>query len=452
MLTIPGEIPGEIPGKNKPVFSGKLSLSLLLCPQMLDIQFIRDNPDQLKQAIADKQLDPSVVDELLTLDNQRREFIPQVEEIRRQSNELQRSIKGRKPTPEEISQGKDLKEKLKAIEPQLRQVEEAFNLLMYAVPNPAAADVPVGQNEDGNQVVRQEGQLPNFDFTPKTHDNLLLDQGLLDLKRAVKVAGSRAYFLKGDLMLLEQAIFQHALKMMTAEGFTPLSVPVLVRRDAFTNTGYGPWGMDDIFWTQDGEGLIGTAEVPLTAYHQDEVLREEDLPVKMVGLSPCFRREVGSYGKDTSGIFRVHNFTKLEQVVYTVADEEVTRQWHEKMLGYAEKLLQDLELPYQVLLMCTGDMGAGQRRKYDLEVWFPGQQQYRETHSDSYFNDFQARRLNIRYQAKDGTLKYVYTINNTVVASPRILAAIAENYQTKDSRIRVPKVLRPYLDKEFLGE
>ncbi len=417
---------------------------------MVDVQFIRDNPDQIKQAIKNKQLDSSVVDELLSLDSQRRQLIPKVEELRQQSNDLQRSIKGRKPTPEEIAQGKSLKEQLKLIEPSLKEVDQQFQKLLYAIPNPAADDVPVGKDESGNQVVRQEGVKPSFTFQPKTHEELLTQLDLLDTKRAVKIAGSRSYFLKGDLMLLEQAVFQYALKMMVSHGFTPFAVPVLVKEEAFVNTGYGPWGLDDIFRTQDGDGLIGTAEVPLTAYYQNEVLREEDLPIKMVGLSPCFRREVGSYGKDTAGIFRVHNFTKLEQVVYTVADENVTRQWHEKMLGFAEEFLQAFGFHYQVLLMCTGDMGAGQRRKYDIEVWFPGQGKYRETHSDSYFNDFQARRLNIRYQAKDGTLKHVYTINNTVVASPRILAAIVENFQTEDGRIRVPEVLQPYMGKEWL--
>jgi seryl-tRNA synthetase len=222
----------------------------------------------------------------------------------------------------------------------------------------------------------------------------------------------------------------------------------MVKQEAFVNTGYGPWGMDDFYLNQDGEGLIGTAEVPLTAFYQDEILRESDLPIKMVGISPCFRREVGSYGKDTQGIFRVHTFNKVEQVVYTVADEDVTREWHDRMLGFSEQLLQNLGLHYHVLLMCTGDIGAGQRRKYDVETWFPGQNAFRETHSDSYFNDFQARRLNIRYQAKDGSLKYVYTLNNTVAATPRLLAAVVENYQQEDGSIVVPEVLRPYMGKD----
>lgn len=418
---------------------------------MLDIQYIRDNAEHLKQATKNKQLDPQVIDIALQLDEQRRELLQKVEGLRHQSNELQRGIKGRRPTDEEMAQGKELKTQLKDLEPQLREVEEQFAEAMLAVPNPASDDTPVGKDETGNVVVRTEGAKPQFDFTPKTHDELMTKLGGLDTERAVKIAGSRSYFLRGDMMLLEQAILQFALQMMVKHGFTPHAVPVMVKEQAFINTGYGPWGMDDIYRNQDGEGLIGTAEVPLTAYYQGETLREDDLPIKMVGLSPCFRREVGSYGKDTQGIFRVHTFNKVEQVVYTVADETVTREWHEKMLGFSEELLQALGLHYQVLLMCTGDMGAGQRRKYDIETWFPGQNRFRETHSDSYFNDFQARRLNIRYQAKDGMLKHVYTLNNTVAATPRLLAAVVENYQQADGSIQVPEVLQPFLGKDSIS-
>ncbi len=415
---------------------------------MLDIQYIREHADHLKAAAANKQLNPEVVDTVLKIDEQRRNLIKTVEDLRRQSNELQRGIKGRRPTEEEMAQGKELKTQLKEVEPQLKEIADQFTLAMLAVPNPASDDTPVGKDEEGNVVVRTEGQKPTYDFQPKTHDQLMTEMGGLDTERAVKIAGSRAYFLRGDIMLLEQALLQFALKLMVSHGFTPHAVPVMVKEQAFINTGYGPWGMDDIYRNQDGEGLIGTAEVPLTAYYQDEILREDDLPIKMVGMSPCFRREVGSYGKDTQGVLRVHTFNKVEQVVYTVADEAVTREWHEKMLGFSEELLQKLGLHYQVLLMCTGDMGAGQRRKFDIETWFPGQDRFRETHSDSYFNDFQARRLNIRYQAKDGTIKHVYTLNNTVAATPRLLAAVVENYQQADGSIVVPEVLREFMGKE----
>jgi len=322
---------------------------------------------------------------------------------------------------------------------------------MLSVPNVPASDVPVGKNETDNQVVRQEGEIPKFSFTPKAHHDLMEKLGMLDTKRAVKLAGFRAYFLQNNGLLLERALMDYALNLMIEHGFTPMNAPVLVNRETLVGTSYFPWGEEDHYVTQDDNFLTGTSEVALTAYHQGETLVERDLPIRLAGISPCFRREVGSYGKDTQGIIRVHQFNKVEQVVLTAADEEVTRQWHEKMLGYSEELLKGLGLPYQVMLMCTGDMGAGQRKKYDLETWFPAQEKYRETHSASYFNDFQARRLNIRYQAQDGTLKYVYTLNNTVAASPRLVAAIVENYQQTDGSISVPKVLQPYLNKTKLG-
>lgn len=411
---------------------------------MIDIQKLRDNPDYFRQGAANKQHNPAIIDQALDLDAKRRELLQQVEALRNQSNQLQRGITGR-PTDEQIATGKELKEQLKVLEPELRDVEAQLQTVLLSMPNPASDDTPIGADESGNVEIRQEGTKPTFDFAPQTHDALMKKVGGLETERAVRVAGSRAYYLRGQIMLLEQAILQFALQHMVNKGFTPHTVPILVKQDAFMNTGYGPWGMDDFFITQDGEGLIGTAEVPLTAFYQDEVLREGDLPIKMVGISPCFRREVGSYGKDTQGIFRVHTFTKVEQVVYTVADEDITRTMHDEMLKNAEELLQALGLHYRVLLMCTGDMGAGQRRKYDVETWFPGQNTYRETHSDSYFNDFQARRLNIRYQAKDGSLKHVYTLNNTVAATPRLLAAVVENYQQADGSIAVPAVLQPWM-------
>lgn len=419
---------------------------------MLDIGYIRENTTTVKEAAKNKQLDTEVVDRVLAADETRRELIAKVQELRQQSNANAEAVKkavaeGGKPSAEALEKGKKVKAQLKELEPQLKAAEDAFALAMLSVPNVPAEDVPVGKDETGNAVVRKEGSLPKFAFEPKPHQELMEALGMLETKRAVKIAGFRGYFLKNDGLLLEKALLDYALGLMMEHGFTPMSAPVLVNREALQGTGYFPWGEEDHYVTQDGSILAGTAEVALTAYNMDEVLAEKDLPVKMVGISPCFRREVGSYGKDTQGIVRVHQFNKVEQVVYTVADETVTREWHETMLGYSEELLKGLGLPYQVLLMCTGDMGAGQRKKYDLETWFPAQNVYRETHSASYFNDFQARRLNIRYQAKDGSLKHVYTLNNTVAASPRLLAAIVENYQQADGSIAVPKVLQKYLGK-----
>ncbi len=417
---------------------------------MLDIKYIREHAEELKTAIGHKQMNPTIVDEVLRVDTDRRAMIAQVEELRNKANTHANSLKAGKPTSEQIMIGKKFKQELQDLEPQLKKIEETFKNLMYQVPNPAAADVPLGKDESGNKVVKTWGEMPKMEFDPKTHDQLAENLDLIDTKRAVRIAGTRAFFLKNDLVLLEQAILNYALRMMIKNGFTPMTVPWMVNDDAMWGTGYFPWGMQDHYSTQDGQKLIGTAEVSLTAYLQGETLNEKDLPFKMVGISPCFRREVGSYGKDTKGVFRVHQFTKVEQVVYTVADEELTRSMHEQMLGFSEQLLQDLKIPYRVLLMCTGDMGAGQRRKFDVEAWFPGQKTYRETHSDSYFNDFQSRRLNIRYRAKDGTLKYIYTLNNTVAASPRILAAIIENYQQADGSIKIPEVLQTFMGKDVI--
>ena len=415
---------------------------------MIDIKLLRENPDYFQKAVADKQLKLDI-HHILQIDEKYRELFQAVQTIREERNMLVGAIKG-KPTDDQVQKGKELKERLEKAEAALRAVEEELNTFLMQIPNPPAIDVPIGKDESGNVEVKKVGDLPHFDFTPLPHEEIALGLDGVDFKRAVKMAGTRAYMLKGDVMLLEQALLRFALDIMTTNGFVPMTVPWMVNKEAMWGTGYFPWGIEDHYTTQDGQALIGTSEVGLTAYYQGEVLEEKDLPVKMVGISPCFRREVGSYGKDTKGFIRVHQFNKVEQVVLTVADEEVTRQWHEKMLGYSEEVLRQLGLSYHVLLMCSGDMGAGQRKKYDIETWFPSQNAYRETHSASYFNDFQARRLNMRYRAKDGSMKYVYTLNNTVAASPRLLAAVLENYQQKDGSVVVPDVLRKYLEKDLL--
>lgn len=422
---------------------------------MLDINYIRENQEKVKKAAKDKQLQPEFVDQLIRVDEKRRELIKEVEEIRQQINQNADQIKkqvqkGEKPSRSAIENGKKLKVKLKEVEPSLKEIEEKFTQLMLQIPNIPAEDVPIGPDESGNKVVRQVGEKPQFDFEPKAHQELMYDLDLLDTENAVKIGGFRSYFLKNEAVLLEQAILQYALKLMIKQGFTPLTAPAMVKIEALMGTGYFPWGEEDHYTTQDETHLAGTAEVALTAYYQNQTLTQKDLPIKMVGISPCFRREVGSYGKDTQGIIRVHQFNKVEQVVYTVADEVETRKWHEKMTGFSEQLLTDLGLPHQVLTMCSGDMGAGQRKKYDIETWFPSQKKYRETHSASYFNDFQARRLNIRYQDNKGQLKYVYTLNNTVAATPRLLAAVIENYQQRDGSIKVPEALQKWMGKEVI--
>ncbi|OGY18673.1 MAG: serine--tRNA ligase [Candidatus Chisholmbacteria bacterium RIFCSPLOWO2_01_FULL_50_28] len=417
---------------------------------MLDIQFIRDHAEEVRKAARDKNLNPAVVDEVIRTDNQRRELIDKVEKLRARRNEIAKELaKAKSDTL--IKEGTEIKKKLKDIEPQLKQVQDNFKDFMLQVPSVPAEGVPVGPDESGNQVVRRWGTPPKFSFKPLDHIELGEKLDLIDVPRGVKIGGFRSFFTKNELVLLEYGLLDYALRHMIKQGFTPMTVPWLVNDEALFGTGYFPWGIEDHYTTQDGKKLIGTAEVSLTAYHAGEVLQENQLPVKLVGISPCFRREVGSYGKDTRGIFRLHQFSKVEQVVLHAADKKESELWHERMLSYAEDVLRELELPYQIVLMCTGDMGAGQVKKYDIETWYPSQERYRETHSDSYFYDFQARRLNLRYRTGEGEIKYVYTLNNTVIATPRVLGAILENYQQEDGSVTVPKILRSYVGKDRIA-
>lgn len=406
---------------------------------MLDIQFIRDHPDKVKDAAKKKQLNPTIVDEVLRFDQNRRDLIQEVEKLRAQRNKL--TIKDR-------HRGIDIKKRLKNIEPELKRVAAAFEDLMLQVPSIPATDVPVGKDTTGNVVHRAWGKPKQFRFPIKDHIQLGQSLNLLDLDRGVKIGGFRSFFTKNELVLMEYGLLDYALRFMIKQGFTPMTVPWLVKDEALWGTGYFPWGMEDHYSTQDGDKLIGTAEVSLTAYHQGEVLDEKALPVKLVGISPCFRREVGAHGKDTRGIFRLHQFNKVEQVVLCVNSPSESKRWHEAMLGFSEHVLQALKLPYRVMLMCTGDMGAGQVKKYDIETWFPAQNQYRETHSDSYFLEFQARRLNMRYRTPTGTIKFVHTLNNTVIATPRILGAILENYQNQDGSVTIPTILQKYVGQK----
>jgi seryl-tRNA synthetase len=415
---------------------------------MLDIKFIRNNVQLVRDAIKNKQLSKTIdLDRLLELDQKLSTLTLELNELRSKRNQLDDQIKTTKDIEEKkkiIAEASLLKPTIQEKESKIAELKPEFDALMLWVPNPPAADVPIGEDESGNKVLYVKGNKREYDFEPKDHMDLAENLDILDTKRGTKIAGFRGYFIKGKGMILEQALLRYALDFMVEKGFTPMNVPIMVDKKWLTGTGYSPWGQADHYYTQDDEALVGTAEVSLTAYYADETLNESDLPIKLTGQSLCFRREIGTHGKDTKGVFRVHTFNKVEQVVLLPADEDLTREWHDKMRDYAEEILQGLGLHYQVLLMCTGDMGAGQRRKYDIETWFPAQKKFRETHSDSYFNDFQARRLNMKYKTKDGETKYVYTLNNTVAATPRLLAAVIENYQQKDGTILVPEVLRKY--------
>ncbi|HBD01968.1 MAG: Serine-tRNA ligase [Microgenomates group bacterium GW2011_GWC1_46_16] len=414
---------------------------------MLDIQFIRDNAELVKQNAKNKNQNPAVVDNLLEVDLKRRELIGKVENIRAERNGLNNELKKAR-TDELINQSKTLKTQLESLEPELRQAEEAFADLMLQVPNVTLPEVPVGKDSTGNVVVREWGKKPTFKFTPLDHVALGTKNGWLDLERGSKVAGFRGYFLQGEAALLQIKLMQYALNKFVAKGYTPLIPPVIDTRQAFINTGHLPWGEKETYKLAEDETdpkndyfLAGTAEIPLVSYYAGETLREKDLPIKLVGFSPCFRREVGSYGKDTKGIFRVHEFWKIEQVVLCQNDLAESKSWHEKMLGFTEEILQDFGIPYRVLLMCTGDMGEPQAKKYDIEAWMPGRGDYGEVASDSIMTDFQSRRANIKYLASDGTVKYVHMLNNTALASTRTLIALWENFQQKDGSVKLPKCL-----------
>lgn len=409
---------------------------------MLDIKFIRDNLELCKTAAKNKNREVEW-DALLKLDDKRRELIGKVEVLRAERNEI-----SKQKVESSNHRGKAIKLELKELEEELRGVEEQFRLIMLTVPNVPDPSVPVGKDSTGNVEIKKWGEPTTFGFTPKDHIELAKTLDLIDFERGAKVGGSRAYFLKNEAAQMELAIMLWALSKLIAKGYTPLIAPSLVKDMPLYGNGQFPWGREEVYRIEkDDVYLAGTAEVPVTAYYADEVLNEKDLPKKFVAFSPCFRREAGSYGKDTRGVYRLHQFNKIEQVIITTAETNNSITLHEELLANAEEILQDLELPYRVMLMCTGDMGEPQVKKYDVETWMPGRQGYGETMSNSFMGDFQARRLKIRYKSKDGSVKFAHTLNNTAIASPRILVAIFENYQQADGSITVPKVLQQFLGK-----
>jgi seryl-tRNA synthetase len=422
---------------------------------MLDIAFIRANPAIVKRAAIEKRVDIDI-DALLDLDGRIQELRRIVENNRARQNQFSKAIQtaGRDQAAREaaIASGRAVAAELKDQEPQLREMEAELRELMLRVPNIPDSSVPVGRDESENVEIKRVGTPPSFEFTPQDHVALMQHLDMLDLERGVRVAGSRSYVLKGDAVRLELALFQFTLDRLSARGFTPLTVPALAREFAFIGNTQFPRGREQVYALQHSDDaddpelfLVGTAEVSITGMYSGEILDEAQLPMRFVGLSPCFRKEAGTYGKDTRGIMRVHQFTKVEQYIICQNDHEESVKWHEALLANAEDIVQALELPYRVVLVCTGDLGDGQVKKYDIECWVPSEQAYRETHSDSYFHDFQARRANIRYRDSEGKVRYVHTLNNTGLASPRIFIPLLENHQQADGSIRIPDALRPYL-------
>src|SRR3990167_4613734 len=425
---------------------------------MLDIKFIRENLETVKEAAKNKNREVDW-ERLLALDEKRRELIGKIEEKRAERNKLQSTNKpitqssnnpiNDKLLNEKREQGKKLKEDIRDLEEELKTVEKEYDELMLTVPNVPDPIVPVGKDATGNKEVKKWGDIPKFDFKPLDHIGLMKNLDLVDFERGVKVGGFRTYFLKNEGAVLELAVLTYTYQKLIKKGYTPLIAPSLVKDFTLVGNGQFPWGREEVYHLEKDEVyLAGTAEVPVTAYYANEILNEKDLPQKFAAFSPCFRREAGSYGKDTKGLYRLHQFNKVEQVIINKNDYESSISCHEELLQNSEEVLQDLKLPYRVMLMCTGDMGEPQVKKYDVETWMPCRQAYGETMSNSFMGEFQARRLNIRYRGKDGIMKFAHTLNNTAVASPRILIAILENYQQADGSVIVPEVLRDFVGKE----
>jgi len=422
---------------------------------VLDLKFIRQNPDVVRAGAAKKRI-PCDVDRILALDEKWRAAQTKVDELRAEQKAASKGMG--KLSPEQrtvlLESQTALKADLKQLEDGLNGIKAELDALLLLVPNVPAAEVPDGATDEDNVELRKWGTPREFDFVMRDHVTLGEAQDWLDIIRGAQLAGSRNYVLKGDLSLLEGAVMRFALDTMVAKGFVPLSVPTLVRTEVMYGTGYFPGGEDQAYKCDDRDDLclVGTAEVPVTALHQDEILDLDKLPLKFVALSSCYRREAGTYGKDTRGLYRVHQFQKVEQVVIDVADEAGSLKHHLDILQNSEEILQALDLPYRVVNVCGGDLGQPQIQKFDIETWMPSREGYGETHSASRFHDFQARRLKLRYRGKDKRTEYCHTLNNTVAASTRMLIALLENHQQADGRVHVPEPLRPYLGgRESLG-
>ena len=414
---------------------------------MIDIKLIRAEPDKFAEAARVKNIQVDIP-ALLETDRRLMDARRELQELRTSQNAAGKKIADLTGDEKQaaIAELADLKARAKALGELVDRLEPKFNDLMLLVAQPPAPDVPVGEDETHNVPIRTEGEIPTFDFEPKDHVQLGQDLDIIDIPRGVKLAGTRNYALKGPGAMLHYAVLRLAADTMNKKGFTQLNVPVLVNEAVMYGTGFFPVGRDDAYLCErDGLSLIGTAEVPVTAFHTDEVLDQADLPKRYFALSTCFRREAGAAGKDTKGLYRIHYFDKVEQVILCRNDPQASIDHHHEILANAEEVLRALELPYRVVNVCTGDLGQGQVQKFDIETWMPSRNSYGETHSASRYHEFQARRLNIRYRDDAGKLRFVHTLNNTVIASPRVLIPLLETHQNPDGSVTIPPALRPYM-------
>ena len=409
---------------------------------MIDLKKLRENPDFFKKATSDKQRDPSLVDGVLETDKKKREIQQKVEEARAERNKLGK---------EDLERGKQIKTELEELEGQLKKLEEELTEALKLIPNPALENVPVGKSEKENVEVRKWGEPRKFSFTPKDHLALGKSLGILDFETGAKVAGSQFYFWYNEGALLELALIRFAFDLLQKEGFIPVITPDLAKPRFYLGTGYLPKGNEGQTYEIAGEdlGLIATAEVTLAGKHADEVIPQQDLPIKYVGYSHCFRKEGGAYGKYSKGLYRVHQFTKAEMFIYCSPEE--SEKMHEHILLMEEKIYQELKIPYRVLEMCTGDLGTMAAKKYDIEAWMPGRGEYGEVTSTSNCTDYQARNLDIRFRRKNGELEFVHMLNGTAIATSRTPLAILENYQQEDGSVTIPDILKDYLGKDKIS-
>jgi seryl-tRNA synthetase len=416
------------------------------------LSYIREHSEIVRKAAANKNIRLDV-DALLRIDGEVREAKTRVDELRRQRNEVSAKFKDAAPAERAAlgAQSKQIAGEIASTEALLGERQGELDGLLLRVPNIPWDGAPVGPDESSNVVVRQEGSVPAFDFTPRDHVELVEMNDWADLARITPIAGSRTYCLKGRLAELEQVLMLWASRQLTKQGFTTMTVPALARPQAFVATGHFPGHEEEAYhMAADDLYLAGTGEIALTSLHTGEILDQERLPILYSGFSPCFRREAGSAGRDVRGLLRVHQFYKLEQYVICRDDDEESARWHGALLANAEALLTELEIPYQVIETSTGDMGAGKFRMNDIESWVPSLGKYRETHSCSTLHDWQARRANLRWRDEERKVRFCHTLNNTALASPRILVPLLENHQTADGRVRLPRVLQPLMDSEYL--
>ncbi len=414
---------------------------------MIDIKLLREDPDLFIRAAEVKNFQVDI-NALLDVDRRILTAQQELQQIRTEQNRAGKKIAKLKDPEKQaaIQEMSRLKARAKELSDETDKLQPEFDRLMLLVPQPTDEGVPVGTDETENVEIRRVGEVRRFDFQTKDHVELGKTLDIIDIERGVKLAGSRNYVMKGAGAMLYQAILRLGMDMMLARGYTPMTVPVLVRDEVMYGTGYFPVGADQTYLVErDGMSLAGTAEVPLTAYHAGEILRLDELPKKYVAMSACYRREAGAAGKDTYGLYRIHSFDKVEQVIIAPNDKEKSIAFHQEILANSEDVMKSLGLPYRVVNVCTGDLGQGQVQKFDIETWMPSRNNYGETHSASRFYEFQARRLNIRYRDADGKVKFCHTLNNTVIANPRILIPILELYQNPDGSVTVPDALRPYM-------